>query len=210
VDAPDCLYVAEDFVVTHNTAAQLSSTEMYLELDDQVASYIFALRRAMGLNIRGFIYHEQRKAFPEPPKENKVRRLGRLFSVNVNASTDYDTYLQTVLAHDKDAYEAGLYDDHLAWLQTSGIDYYRKFVIYKSDYELEQVEKNLVSEALDMVDPNVRIYPMPGRFSCNGCAFQGPCLSKNAGQDYLYALKTMYVKRLPYYKVRSSTDRGST
>jgi hypothetical protein len=192
------------------SAAQLSTSEMYLELDDQVASYVWALRTAMGLNIRGFIYHEQRKAFPEAPKENKVRRLGRLYSVNVNQATDYNTYLATVMEFDKEAYEAGCYDDHLAWLKASGTDYYRKFTIYKSDFELMEVEKNLLAEALDMIDPGLRIYPMPGKFSCQNCAFQGPCLSKNAGEDYEYQLKTLYQKRLPYYKLKPSTDKGMT
>lgn len=182
------------------TAAQLSSGEMFLELDDQVASYCWALRSAMGLNIRGFIYHEQRKAFPEPPKENKNRRLGRLYSVNANQSTDYDTYLQTVVENDKEAWEQGYYDDFLDYLKNSGTDYFRKFTIYKTDYELDQVEKNLVLETLDMIDPNLRVYPMPGKFSCSGCAFQNPCIGKNAGHDYTYALETLFIKQEPYYR----------
>jgi hypothetical protein len=181
------------------SAAQFGDIEMYLELDGQVTGYVWALRRKLGLNIRGFLYHEQRKAVPEPPKENKTVRLGRKFSVNVNQATDYDTYKATVEKYDKEAFELGLYDDFLARLQT-GVQFYRRFTIYKSDYELEQFEKNITNEALDMIDPNLRIYPMPGRFSCSSCAFQNPCLSQNAGQDYEYTLKTLYEKKEPYYR----------
>ena len=182
------------------TATQLSDTEMYLELDDQVASYVWALRKKMGLNIRGFIYHEQRKAFPEPPNENKTTRLGRKFSVNANQATDYETYMDTVSTYDKDAYEAGLYDDFLEYLKKEGIVFYRKFTIYKSDVQLDNVGTDLTAEALDMIDPHTRIYPQPGRFSCSNCAFQAPCLSKNSGQDYVYTLQTLYVKQEPYYR----------
>jgi len=182
------------------TAAQLSASDTFLELDDQVARYCWALRVGLGLNIRGFIYHEQRKAFPQPPKENKNRRLGRLFSVNVNQATDYDTYKAHVIEFDKQAYEEGCYDEFLDWLKVAGTDYYRKFTIYKSDYQLERIGEDLLAESLDMISPNLQIYPMPGKFSCNGCAYQSPCLSKNSGLDYEYTLETLFEKQEPYYR----------
>jgi hypothetical protein len=193
------------------SAAQLSNTEMFLELDDQVASYCWALRVGLGLNIRGFIYHEQRKDYPQPPKENKNIRLGRKFSVAQNQATDYDIYRETISQYDTEAYEMGLYDDFLDFLMNAGVDYYRKFTIYKSDIQLDEVGKDLLAETLDMIDPNLRIYPMPGKFSCNGCAYQSPCLSKNSGMDYEYTLATLFEKKEPYYRRNRppSTDRGA-
>jgi hypothetical protein len=191
------------------TAAQLSANEIFLDLDDQVATYVWALRKGLNLNVEGFLYHEQRKAFPEPPKENKVRRLGRIFSVAANQATDYETYLKTVSEQDKEAYEAGLYDAYLTMLKEEGIDYYRRFKLYKSDYELYEVEKNLRSEVLEIINPNLRIYPTPGRFSCQTCAFQTPCISKNQGHDYQYSLETLYEIQEPYYRRqqrKASTD----
>jgi len=194
-----------------SAAALTSDLDIYLELDDQVVGYVYALRRGLGLNIRGFIYHEQRKAFPVPPEENKVIRLGRKFSVNKMQATDFDTYREHVAKHDEEAYNAGLYDDFLDFLKNEGIIYYRRFKIIKSDYELEQYEQNLVAETLDMIDPAVRVYPTPGRFSCGGCAYKEPCLSMNAGQDYQYTLQTMYIKQEPYYRrnLPMSTEKGS-
>lgn len=191
------------------TAAQLPTSEIFLELDDQVATYCWALRKGLNLNIRGFLYHEQRKAYPEPPAENKTTRLGRRFSVNKNQPTDYDTYLATIKEHDTEAWKAGCYDDFLNYLKAEGIAYYRRFTVYKSDYELDQVEVNLRQEVLDMIDPNLRIYPSPGRFACNSCAFQTPCISQNAGQDYEYTLATLYEKRAPYY-TRQKQEAAST
>lgn len=191
------------------TAAQLSTSEIFLELDDQIATYCAALRKGLGLNIRGFLYHEQRKAFPEPPKENKTRRLGRIFSVNVNQATDYETYLATVKEFDNQAWQEGAYDEFLEHLQLAGTAFYQRFVIYKSDYELDQVEKNLLAEVRDMLDPTLRIYPSPGRFSCNWCAFQTPCISQNAGQDFQYTLDTLYEQKRPYYELqRAASTEG--
>jgi hypothetical protein len=191
------------------TAAQLSTSEVFLELDDQVATYCMAIRNGLKLNIRGFLYHEQRKAFPEPPKENKTRRLGRIFSVNKNQATDYDTYLAHVKEFDTQAWQEGAYDEFLAELKAAGIEYYRRFTVIKSDYELDQVEYNLRLEVLDMLEPNLRIYPSPGKFGCNSCAFQTPCISQNAGQDYMYTLSTMFEVREPYY-ARQKREAAST
>jgi len=190
------------------TAARLSTQEVFLELDDQIATYVWALRMGLGLNIMGFVYHEQLKGYPMPPNENKVIRLGRRFSVSKNQTTDYETYKKTVEEHDRVAYEAGFYDDFLKLLQEVGIRYYARFKIYKSEYELWQVYTNLIAEVRDMIAPDLRIYPTPGRFSCQWCAFQVPCISQNAGQDFQYTLDTMYVQQLPYYrrKIALSTE----
>jgi hypothetical protein len=190
------------------TAARMATSEVFLELDDQIATYCWAVRIGLGLNIQGFLYHEQLKGFPEPPKENKVIRLGRKFSVAANQTTDYETYLATVREHDTAAYEAGLYDDFLKQLKEVGTTFYQRFKIYKTDYELWQVYLNLLAEVRDITSPNLQIYPTPGRFSCNNCAFQVPCISKNQGHDYQYTLDTMYVKKEPYYRneIPASTE----
>ncbi len=172
-------------------------------------SYCWALRKRMGLNIRGFMYHEQRKGFPEPPTENKVVRLGRRYSVNQNQTTDYDIFLNTVRSFDTSAYEIGLYDQFLHFLKNEGIQYYRRVPVVKGDYELDQIEKNLLMEVREMLDPNLQIYPSPGRFACQNCAFQVPCISKNVGQDYQYTLSTLFEKQPPHYvrtKQRPSTE----
>ena len=181
----------------------------FLDLDDQVISYVWALRK-LGVPVQGFIYHEQKKAFPEPPKQNKTRRLGCLFSVAKNQNTDYDTYLKTIVEQDNDAYQAGHYDTFLDFLKEEGIVYFKRWQLHKSEYECEQAEINIGYEALDMIDPNLRIYPSPGRFGCSFCAFRQPCLSKNDGGDYLYSLDTMFEKREHYYvrKEASTESKG--
>ncbi len=196
-----------------STAQFRDSTEDYLSLDMQVGSYLFALRRALGLNIQGFIYFQFRKAFPEPPTMNKTRRKGCWFSVNKTQATNYEVYLATIKEEDKEGYESGAYNDFLAWLKASGPQYFRSFLEYKHDYELDQIEKNLALQVRDMLDPDLRIYPSPGEFNCSGCAFKLPCKMKNTGEDYQYALDTLYERREPYYrktlKKYSTESRGA-
>jgi hypothetical protein len=203
------------WIVDWKTAARLSRGDVsgqdrdeFLDLDDQIGSYVMALRRKLGLDVRGFIYVELKKAFPEPPTRNKTIRLGRMYSTNKQQSVDYDTYLATVKEHDTKAYEDGLYDEFLEYLQEAGERFHGRYQIAKTDEELEEIERNLFNEAADMVDPNLRIYPSAGRFSCGFCAFRQPCLEKNRQGDFQYMLDTLYEKRNKHYWVKElSTDK---
>jgi len=203
------------WVVDWKTAARLArgdasgqDRDEFLELDDQIGSYVMALRRKLGLNVRGFIYVELKKAFPEPPVRNAVIRLGRAFSVNKNQNVDYDTYLKTVSEEDTEAYEAGLYDDFLTFLKEGGVNFHGRYQIVKTDEELEELERNLWMEAAEMTDLNLRIYYSSGRFACGFCAFRQPCLEKNRQGDFQYMLDTLYDKRDKHYWVKElSTDK---
>lgn len=187
------------WIVDWKTAMVINDDEEFLELDDQIASYVWALRMILGLPIRGFIYHQQRKGYPQPPQRNKHIRLGCAFSVSKNQQTDYETFLKTVRTEDEDAYEAGAYDTFLEFLRNEGIVYYKRNVIIKTDEQLKSVERDIYNEVLDMIDPNIRIYRNAGRFSCKWCAFRQPCLDKARGGDYLYGLKTLFKQQEPYY-----------
>lgn len=194
------------WIVDWKTAAAIRGDDEFLYLDDQIGSYVWALRR-LGLDVKGFIYHIQRKAYPGPPTKNKVRRLGRIFSVNAQQATNYEEYLEAVSSEDKEAYEAGLYDEFLEFLRNEGTIFYSRHQIHKTHYEVDEIERNIGLEALDMLDPGLRIYPSSGRFSCGSCAFRQPCLGKNAGEDYAYTLKTMFQQREHYYlRERPSTE----
>jgi hypothetical protein len=202
------------WIVDWKTAARLArgdtsgqDRDEFLELDDQIGSYVMALRRKLGLNVAGFVYVELKKAFPEPPARNATVRLGRSYSVNKNQAVDYETYLETVKENDSAAYEAGLYDDFLKYLKDEGPNFHGRYQITKTDEELEELERELYLEALDMIDPNLRIYKNSGRFNCGFCAFRQPCLEKTRRGDYQYGLDTLYDRRKQHYWVKElSTD----
>jgi len=186
------------WVIDWKTARSLTANDEFLQLDDQVGSYVWACN-ILGLPVRGFIYHEMKKGFPQPPPKNKVQRLGCWFSKNKQQDTNYEIYRDTVMKEDSKAFEEGLYDDMLYFLQEEGPRYYQRFQINKSPAELEQIGRNIGLEALEMIDPGTRIYPSPGRFGCSFCAFRQPCLGQNNGEDYTYALDTLFERREHYY-----------
>lgn len=187
------------WIVDWKTAAQINDDEEFLELDGQIASYVWALVLGLGLPVRGFIYHQQRKGYPQPPKRNKHIRLGCAFSVSKSQTTDYETFLETVKTEDTAAYEAGAYDEFLDFLKNEGIVYYKRNTVIKTEAQLESIHEDIYNEVLDMIDPNLRIYRNDGRFSCRFCAFRQPCLDKARGADYVYGLQTLFKKQEPYY-----------
>jgi hypothetical protein len=165
----------------------------FLQLDDQVAGYTAAMYK-LGRPADGFIYHEQRKAVPQPPSPLKRPYKGRLFSTDKNAPVEYLTYLKAVSEQDVNAYSAGLYDEYLQHLQSPmAPKFFERHIVYKTSVQIENFWKDLITEARDMVY-NSLDYPTPSRFSCKSCAFRSPCDGKNRGEDYQYTLDTLYLR----------------
>lgn len=200
------------WVFDWKTAARMSgvepgSSDDFMLLDDQITSYCWALW-TLGIPVVGFVYAEIKKAVPEEPEPNKTQRLGRWYSVNKQLNTTYDIYYKTVSENDPVAFSQGLYDNFLDYLKsTDGPRYHVRHVVFRSETELANAGYNIWQEASEMVDPNLKIYPSPGRFSCGNCAFKDPCLSMNKGEDFQYTLDTLFEKRVrAYWEKESSTD----
>lgn len=219
VAAEDNLYITRDYIVTHNTAARLaglpSETSSYTDdefmiLDDQITSYCWALW-TLDIPVAGFIYAQIKKAIPEEPEPNKHQRLGRWYSISKQLNTSYEVYKQTVEENDPQAYAAGLYNDFLDYLKgPDGPKYHVRHQVFRNEVELQNAGYYIWLEACDMLDPNLRIYPSHGRFTCTYCAFKDPCIGKNRGEDYQYTLGSMFEKRVRHYweKLPSTESRG--
>lgn len=181
------------FIWDHKTASALATDDGFLQLDDQVGSYAWALRNVLQLDIRGFIYAESRKDFPREPKQLKRLMGGRSFSTAQNQATSLEIFEPFVAKHDPVAYRDGAYDEYLQFLKSSeATQFHQRFVIIKSETELTNIGKNISLEAAEMVDPRIRIYPSVGRYTCSTCAFRQPCLAKFMDEDDRYLLESAY------------------
>lgn len=183
------------FIWDHKTAAVLAKDDGFLQLDDQVGSYVWALRHVLELDIRGFIYAESRKDYPREPKALKRLSGGRSFSTAQNQATSLEIFEPFVAQHDKIAYDAGAYDEYLAFLESAeATQFSQRFVVIKSEAELVNIGKNIALEAADMVDSRTRIYPSVGRYTCSTCAFRQPCLAEFMDEDPRYLLESTYMQ----------------
>jgi hypothetical protein len=211
----DCL-VQDTFgrywVYDWKTAAQLSGTKArsteFMLLDTQITSYCWALW-TLGFPIAGFVYAEIKKAVPEEPEPMKNQRLGRWYSVSKQMSTTAEIYKKTVEEGDPGGYAAGLYDDFIEYLKSDeGPRFSVRHEVHRNEAELRNAGINIWQIASEMVNPDLRVYPSPGRFACSFCAYQEPCLGMNRGEDYQYTLNTLFEKRTRHYfeERPSSTD----
>jgi hypothetical protein len=210
----DLLVQDEDggiWIVDWKTAAQITKEENaeFLSLDDQITSYVWALW-LLGLDVRGFIYVEIKKGYPQEPEPLTRRYKGRLFSTNKQQDFEADLYETTVKENDPQAYHDGLYDEFLEYLRAEGAT---KFTFWHQQHrnheELEEAGRNIFYEAEEMTDPKTRIYPNAGKFNCGTCAFIIPCQAKNRGEDVEYMLLSMFDKRKRHYyeDAEPSTDK---
>ncbi len=200
VEAKDNLYMTNNFILTHNTTARMlneGTEEAFLELDDQISSYCWSLSK-VGIPVAGFIYVEIKKAYPQPPKQLARPYKGRSYSTDKQNLTTYKQFTEFIKEHDQQALVGGVYDEYLNWLKNDGPKFHQRHQIHKNDYEIDQIGRNIYLEALDMIE-RPRDYPTPGRFSCPTCLYRQPCLGKNQGEDYEYALQTLFEKKEKHY-----------
>jgi PD-(D/E)XK nuclease superfamily protein len=200
------------------TAARLSgqeeqeSPDEFILLDDQITSYVWGLW-VLGVDVAGFVHHEVKKAFPVEPEPNKVMRKGCWYSVNRLQNTSYDIYLDTIREGDPGGFARGAYDEYLDFLKESGVKFYSRKQVHRSETELRNAGYNIYLEACDMIDSELRLYPSPGRYGCNFCAYRQPCIGMNRGEDVDYMLLSNYDKRPHRYweLTPSNTDtKGGT
>jgi|SRR5215469_7067811 len=183
------LIIEDDFgywIVDHKTAQQFGAVE-WLWLDDQCSSYAWALKKMLGLEIRGVIYNQIRKKAPHPP--NMLKNGG--LSVAKNQDTTYELYLKTL---QDGGYKVSAYQDMLDFLKTNPKEFIRRTRIQFTPKVLELVEKRVVAEAREMLG-NPAIYPTPSPWNCNGCRFFQPCLAMHEGSDYQLILDQNFVRR---------------
>lgn len=194
------------------TAARLSTGEAnapddFLWFDDQITGYCWALW-TLGMDVAGFVYHEQKKAMAEEPEPLKRPYKGALFSQNKQKTYDYEVYKKTVEENDPQGFAAGLYDEYIQYLKENNV-FYKRHTITRNESELKAAGVQIAWEAEEITNPKLRIYKSAGRFSCGFCAFKEPCLAIDRGEDYLYTLESLFDKRekLYYEQAESSTDK---
>jgi len=195
------------WILDWKTAARLATDrEEFLITDNAITAYCWALFMC-SIEVVGFLYHEQKKGFPQPPKQNANKRKGCWYSVSKSQDTDLETYEAFIAENDPAGYKDGSYDDFLDYLRAEGIKFYERYQIHRSPTELLNAGYYIAQEAADMCDPGLRIYPQPGRFSCTSCAFREPCIGQTRGEDYIYTLSTLFEKREHYWiREEPSTD----
>jgi len=187
-------------IIDHKTAEKIGEDYFTkLETDEQCTSYLWAAEIEAkyydlphaGEPLEEVIYNTLRKYYPKPPTE--VR--GGMFSVNRETeSATYDMLMEWIKKNAPGVPLNIKQQAYVDWLKEVGDEQFiiRKMVT-RNRYQLANAGKRLYLEAMDMLDPNLRIYPnLRNDFTCLNCQFRTPCLAQEDGSDYKQIIKDNY------------------
>lgn len=187
------------------TTARIPESHGWLELDEQLSMYVWAMRE-IGLPVAGFMYHEDWKAYPQEPARLDRPYRGRAFSTDKKQPTTFEIASAVFEEEDNVAFNNGLYDDYLNWLRLEGPKFWNREKIRKTTQELDIIGQQLYEVAMDIIDPQKRMYISPTKYGCQYCDFYNVCVGMQQNADYEYTLKSDFEQKAPYYTDKDYED----
>lgn len=172
----------------------------FLELDEQVTTYMFAGEREAEMydleykSLDFIIYESIRKGYPKPPTINKdgitpsIARSTETTTAEMFAQYIDESGLRVVYESDvkMQAYYTFL-------LEEGDKRFVERKPVYRNAAQKRNCGNRIYLEAMDMLSPNVRIYPNPSKnWNCLNCAFRGPCVMAEQGADFISILSDSY------------------
>jgi hypothetical protein len=192
------------WVVAHRLVDRFGTAEELL-LDEELVAACWAMERFYpGMRIAGTIHNELRRAnlpvgMNEPPPKAAPR-----ISVRRRRSRRHQRGIPQheasgggrSLPYARRGRRRGGPPDPAA-VASEGDGRFRRTRIPRGRAELEAAGARLAAEALDMVDPALRLYPSPAPEHCGSCQFVAPCLATERGGDVGAVLAAGYRDRGP-------------
>lgn len=188
------------WIVEYKSAKTISASHFLT--DPQITAYLAAAHIVYGeeFDIGGVLYQQHRKDIPKGPR---ILKAGTV-SVAQNQVTSHALYRKALL----DTYGAienvpdGNIDflNSLAEKETEFEDtYVRRDLITRNIQSLNSFFELAAMEIVDMLDPQLLIYPNLTRACAAMCSFWGPCINKDDGEDYEWSLAQDFEQRPTSY-----------
>jgi len=180
----------------YKTAA--SFDELSLQTNPQAGAYDWAMDlfyTPVGFKPEGIIWQQHKKVVPKDPKLVYVGTPREGFSLDYNQSTTYRLYKKAVV--ERYGTIPDRYLDILATLGNAqdhdGDNFIRRDILRRNQRQREVEQEKIVQEVLEMLDPDLPLYPSFTADCKWDCSFKVPCLAKDDGSDYEFILRTEYV-----------------
>jgi len=190
------------------TARSVQELINSLANDEQSGAYIYAASKKLGVPIKGVLYNVLRKKAPTPPGFLQNGTLSKATKLDCTDFYYKAAILENFPDYSDDTIE-GMYGDILAALHEKEQQFFIRFPVYRTPYEIQGLMENIFWTAKEMIKPTTKIYPAPSWLNCQMCHFKSPCLTMNAGGDYEVLLEAEYQLRASTHSIRadaSSTD----
>lgn len=164
----------------------------HLETDAQVTAYCWAVQQIYSLPVAGFIYQQHKKQVPHEPAFLKGTGA---FSVAKNQVTTYALYAKALRNLYGSVEKApGLNIQFLNNLAAEESDRADKLIsrefVERNRHQIDSELAKIQAEVMEMLDPNLALYPNPTRDCSWDCDFKVACLSLDDGSDWNYEIET--------------------
>lgn len=182
------------WIMDYKTVKQFDTSK--LETDPQISAYAWAAELIYEREVEGVVYMQFYKGYPQEPK---VLQNGTL-SKNKNQRTTHALYRRALLRiyGSPDRFPPD-YVEFLNYLldqeSAEGDKFIRRDLVRRNGYSKETEYKKILDEVMDMLDPNLRIYPNPTRDCIWDCPFRSACLAMDDGSDWEYIIENDFMVR---------------
>lgn len=169
------------WLVDHKTASSLSDSDEWLQMDEQVGSYILGLERVEGIRVEGVIHNTLRKKIPQPLRLLKDGR----YSTDVRQDTTFDIAAKALMDKYGTAEQIpSTYHELLEKLRARN-NFFRRTRVRRNHDEIVRLGATIDQEAREMVRKLAKpetITRSPSQWNCSNCAFKAPCILRFEGR----------------------------
>jgi hypothetical protein len=176
------------------TARSIAELVKSLENDEQAGAYIYAGQMLKEVPIEGVIYNIIRKKAPLHPRELQNGFL----STQKGDYTAFSYVADVKRQHPDWSWEMiqEQYGSVFMGMSVGDNGFFNRYPVRRSPFEVNSLMENIYWTAMEMIDPQTKIYPAPNFVQCNLCQFRAPCIAKSRGMDYQALLNAEYQQRV--------------
>ena len=178
------------YVLDYKTARQIDTNK--LSNDPQVSAYYWGGAQLYGDQMGGIVWQQHFKGVPAEPE---WLVSSNRFSFNKSQKTTYPVFRRAI----KEKYDGkipGIYTDVLVEFSGQqgdwGDGFIRRDILRRNQYSRWTEEQKIIAEVLDMLDPNLPLYPNPTRDCSWDCPYKDACIAMDDGSDTEFFLSTSF------------------
>lgn len=176
------------------TTRSIDEMTKSLANDEQCGAYMYAAQELLGVPITGVVYNLMRKKVPTFPRVLKDGTLSKAKNQDTTAEA-YIRAIQTVHPDISNGKILANYGEILQYFINEGTPFFARVPVYRTPQEIESLQNDLWTVALEMVRPSTPLYPAPAWFNCGFCRFRSPCLAMNSQKDVEFILEGEFQAR---------------
>lgn len=149
----------------------------WLPLDPQVGTYFWVAKEVLHLDVEGILFNFLGKYVP---KEPALVYKGKALSKDHSQRTTKKLYMQAIQDHGFDY--ADYHDFLMAYEEPT---YFHREEVFPTNDELVVIERDIVNDAMAMINAKGNYSVSPSSMNCRGCAFQHACKVRQYGGDVI-------------------------